>query len=227
MFEQAAYRHKNSSSNPFPNSERSRVLYRCARDRGRRGQFWSMLAGGSRCLLDLRSIEANCEVRTSYDAGRRTVPIAQIGGSEGRVGDFDRDFSPLKDYIRERWLGIAAARECGKALPPVSLVQVGDIYFVKDGHHRISVARALGQKAIEAKVVVWQVEGALPCETSTCAPGCEPVGQPKGVEHAFSKLQREGARLQDRVLLSARGLMAAVRMALGSPAAARAGVDRV
>jgi len=227
MFEQAAYRHKNSSSKPFPNSERSRVLYRCARDRGRRGQFWSMLAGGSRCLLDLKSIEANCEVRTCYDAGRRTVPIAQIGGSEGRAGDFDRDFNPLKDYIRERWLGIAAARECGKALPPVSLVQVGDIYFVKDGHHRISVARALGQKAIEAKVVVWQVEGSLPWETSTCAPGCEPVGQPKGVERAFSKLRREGARVQDRVLLSARGLMAAVRMALGSPAAARPGVDRV
>jgi hypothetical protein len=156
-----------------------------------------------------------------------TVPIAQIGGSEGRAGDFDRDFNPLQDYTRERWLGIAAARERGKALPLVSLAQVGDIYFVKDGHHRISVARALGQKAIEAKVVEWQVEGSLPWETSTCAPGCEPVGQPKGVERAFSKLRREGARVQDRVLLSARGLMAAVRMALGSPAAARAGVDRV
>ncbi len=156
MLEQAAYTHKNSVSNPFPNSERSRVLYRCARDRGRRRQLWSRLSGGSRRLLDLKSIEANCDARTCCDAGRRTVPIAQIGGSEGRAGDFDRDFNPLQDYTRERWLGIAAARERGQALPPVSLAQVGDIYFVKDGHHRISVARALGQKAIEAKVVVWQ-----------------------------------------------------------------------
>jgi hypothetical protein len=147
---------------PYPNPERSHVLYRCARDRGRRGQFWSRLAGGSRCLLDLKSIEANREVRDCCDVGRRTVPIAQIKGSEGRAGDFDRDFNPLQDYTRERWLGIAGARERGQALPPVSLVQVGDIYFVKDGHHRISVARALGQKAIEAKVVVWQLDGRKP-----------------------------------------------------------------
>ena len=134
------------------------MLYRCARARDRHGRFWSKLAGGSRCLLDLKCIEPDDKVRTCCDAGRRTVPIAQIGGSEGRAGDFDRDFNPLQDYTRERWLGIAGARERGKALPPVSLVQVGDIYFVKDGHHRISVARALGQKAIEARVVMWQME---------------------------------------------------------------------
>ena len=98
-----------------------------------------------------------------------------------------------------------------KALPPVSLAQVGDIYFVKDGHHRISVARALGQKAIEAKVVVWQVEGSLPWEAATRAPGCEPAGQPLGVERAFSKLRGES------VLLSARGLLSVVRTALTSP----------
>jgi hypothetical protein len=119
--------------------------------------LWSRLTGGSRRLLDLKGIEAHGEIRISRDAGRRTVPITQIRGSAGRVGDFDHDFNPLKDYTRERWLGIAAARARGETLPPVSLVQVGDIYFVKDGHHRISVARALGQKDIEARVVVWQV----------------------------------------------------------------------
>jgi hypothetical protein len=153
MIEQAAYRHKNSSSELFPNSERLRALYRSARDRGRRGQFWSKLAGGSRCLLELKSIRANCDVRTDCHAVRRTVPITQIRGSAGRAGDFDRDFNPLQDHTRERWLGIVAARERGTALPPVSLAQVGDIYFVQDGHHRISVARALGQKAIEAQMV--------------------------------------------------------------------------
>ena len=209
----------------FPHSERSRALYRCARDRGRRGQFWSMLAGGSRCLLDLKRIEANCEARTCGKAGNRTVLIAQIGGSEGRASDFDRDWNPLKDYTRERWLGIAAARERGQALPPVSLAQVGEIYFVKDGHHRISVASAFGQEAIEAKVVVWQVEGPLPWETSTGGPGCEVVGQPSGISGATSRLRREGARLQDRVGLSAHRLLAAIRMALGSPAAARPGID--
>ena len=182
-------------------------LYRRARERGRRGQFWSRLTGRPRCLLDLASVEANCRVQARGNAGLRTVSIDQICGSESRARDYDREFNPLKDYTRERWLGIAAARERDNPLPPVLLVQVGEVYFVCDGHHRISVARALGQKAIEAKVVVWQVEGSLPWETSTCRPGREPGGQP-------GRLRREGARLQDRVLLSARGVMATVRRAL-------------
>jgi hypothetical protein len=64
-----------------------------------------------------------------------------------------------------RWLRVAAARDQGKVLPPVVLVQVEDVYFVRDGHHRISVARALGQLDIEAEVTVWQVPGPLPWET--------------------------------------------------------------
>ncbi len=140
-------------------------LYHRARDRGRRGQFWSRLTGRPRCLLDLANVEANCRVQARCDAGVRTVSIDRIRGSESRTRDFDRDFRPLRDHNRERWLGIAAARQQGKALPPVALIQVGGIYFVLDGHHRISVAQALGQQAIEAKVVEWQVEGSLPWET--------------------------------------------------------------
>jgi hypothetical protein len=92
------------------------------------------------------------------------VPIQKIRGSQGRTKDFDRGFHPLKNHTRDRWVGIAVARQRGTALPSVSLVQVGDLYFVLDGHHRISVARALGQRDIEAHVTVWQVEGPLPWE---------------------------------------------------------------
>jgi len=52
----------------------------------------------------------------------------------------------------------------GTPLPPVELVQVGDVYFVRDGHHRISVARTVGQRDIEAEVTVWHVDGPLPWE---------------------------------------------------------------
>ena len=52
----------------------------------------------------------------------------------------------------------------GDIAPPVELIQVGDLYFVRDGHHRISVARAMGQEAIEAKVTAWHVVGSLPWE---------------------------------------------------------------
>jgi hypothetical protein len=68
------------------------------------------------------------------------------------------------------WLSVAVARQRGKSLPPVKLIQVGDVYYVQDGHHRISVARALGQRDIEAEVTVWQVTGPLPWEEPATAP---------------------------------------------------------
>ena len=146
----------------------SDLLYSRTRDRGQRAMFWSTLTGRSRCLLALDEVRQRCQVST-IEKGRpgaetRLVSIAQIVGSEERCGDFDRDFYPLHDHNRGRWLRIAAARRRGTPLPPVDLVQVGDLYFVQDGHHRISVARALGQTDIEARVTVWRVTGLLPWE---------------------------------------------------------------
>jgi len=136
-------------------------LYRRARERGRRGQWWSRLTGRPRYLLELASVEANYRVRGRSGTGLRTVAMDQIGGSQGRSWYFDREFQPLHDQTRERWLRIAHARRQGIGLPPVLLVQVCDMYFVRDGHHRISVARALGQSDIEAHVSVWHVTGPL------------------------------------------------------------------
>jgi hypothetical protein len=85
------------------------------------------------------------------------VLIAQIDGSENRSTDFDRNFNPLNDHTRDRWLSIARAWQRGRYLPPVKLIQVGDHYFVRDGHHRISVARALGWEVVYATVEVWIV----------------------------------------------------------------------
>jgi hypothetical protein len=124
--------------------------------------FWAALAGRSRCLLVLEEVWPGSQVSTveqsHLNGGTRLVPIAKIVGSEGRCGDFDRDFNPLHDHNRGRWLRIAAARRRGTPLPPVDLVQVGGLYFVQDGHHRISVALALGQTEIEARVTVWHLE---------------------------------------------------------------------
>lgn len=81
------------------------------------------------------------------------VPIEKIVGSEGRAQDFDKQFRPLVNHIRDRWIGVAIAYRRGKALPPVELIQVGDEYYVRDGHHRISVAKLFGQATIEAKII--------------------------------------------------------------------------
>jgi len=134
-------------------------LYFGARARGRLGRVWSMLTGRSRRLLDLAGVEANVRIDARYEAGLEAVLIERIRGSQGRTNDFDRDFHPLQEHSRHRWLSVATAWRQGKPLPPVDLIQVGDVYFVRDGHHRISVARTVGQKAIDANVIVWHVDG--------------------------------------------------------------------
>jgi hypothetical protein len=94
-------------------------------------------------------------MQTRSHAGLQLVPIAKIRGSEGRCDDFDADFRPLKSHNRDRWVSVALARSHDVALPPAELVQVNDAYFVRDGHHRISVAKLAGQLEIEAEVTVW------------------------------------------------------------------------
>lgn len=112
-----------------------------------------------RRLMSLTEIEATCRVDNRYSSGVQTVPIEQIRGSHGRCHDFDSAFSPRQPHTKSRWLRVALARQQGLSLPPVELTQIGEVYFVRDGHHRISVARALGQTDIEAEVRVWQVAG--------------------------------------------------------------------
>ena len=117
----------------------------------------SSLLRPSSDLLSLTEVETNQPGKSCYSAGLQLVAIDQIQGSQGRCQDFDRAFYPRQHHSQSRWLQVATARALGIALPPVALVQVGNIYFVRDGHHRISVARALGQTEIEAEVRVWQV----------------------------------------------------------------------
>jgi len=124
----------------------------------------SALTGRSNQLLDLAVVRRACDVGSRRFGGTRAVPLDQIRGSEGRRGDFDADFRPLGGHTKDRWVRIATAWQMGRTMPPVDLIQVGDVYFVRDGHHRISVARTLGQKAIDARVTVWQVRGPLPWE---------------------------------------------------------------
>jgi hypothetical protein len=122
----------------------------------------AILSRKARRLLDLSAIEAACPILGSRFAGSRTVPITLIKGSEGRSDDFDGQFHPRQAHSRQRWINIAAARLDDVALPPVDLIQVGGVYFVRDGHHRISVARALGEQSIDAVVTIWDVAGPLP-----------------------------------------------------------------
>lgn len=149
------------SEKAYRDDQSSMMLYNNALAQGRRGQFLAFLTGRSRKLHSLEEVSRVCKVQARSSDGTRTVPIAQICGSENRAADFDCDFNPLQDRTRDRWLNIAKAWQRGRYLPPVILIQVADHYFVRDGHHRISVAQALGMEAIEATVEVWIVDKPL------------------------------------------------------------------
>jgi len=149
--------------------------FRQAQSRAQVGRLVASLLGRPNRLLHLGSLTASAGLRNAHYAGLRPVPIRHIRGSEGRCDDFDADFRPLKKHNRSRWVGLAAAWLRGVVLPPVELIQVGDLYFVRDGHHRISVARALGQEMIDAEVTVWDVARPLPWEPQVT------VGQAAGI----------------------------------------------
>jgi hypothetical protein len=140
------------NQNPLESHRRAGLLFERALRQGKARRLWARLTGKKNSLEDLIQSGPNAERRPALGAGVTTVPISKIVGSEGRVRDFDNAFRPLNEHTRDRWIGIAVARRNGVDLPPVELIQVGDEYYVRDGHHRISVARAAGQAEIEAKI---------------------------------------------------------------------------
>ena len=139
--------------------------FREALIKGRLYRFLSLLVGKSTRLYDLNKVRENVRVVNSYSLGTMSVPITQIAGSEGRSHDFDNAFRPRQSRTRSRWMNVSIQYMLDNNPPVVELVRIKDVYFVRDGHHRISVARVSGQKYIDAQVNVWEVTGSLPWET--------------------------------------------------------------
>lgn len=98
--------------------------------------------------------------RESY-RGLQTVPIHAIVGSMDRFHDFDRAFLPRQRFTAGRWQNVDRAYYQDKHLPAIQLYKVGDVYFVKDGNHRVSVAREKGQEFIDAEVIEGHVRAPL------------------------------------------------------------------
>ncbi|MQA82418.1 MAG: hypothetical protein GEV10_28825 [Streptosporangiales bacterium] len=124
------------------------AVFRRARRASRRGDD----AAQREAVLPLSaSIEALGE-QSWTDEGVVDVPVDRIVGTVSRVDDFDRGMRPLRPHLRSRWEDVAGVLASGRGLPPVRLVQLGELYFVVDGHHRVSVSRAKGMAAVEARV---------------------------------------------------------------------------
>ncbi len=122
------------------------------------GQLLAMLRRQPNDLLPFEEVRKRLNVRGQHELGYRSVPLAQIVGSQGRYSDFDRKFAPLHEATRQRWLSIDRAHHQNVALPAVELYKIGAIYFVKDGNHRISVARMQGMLEIDALVTELEVD---------------------------------------------------------------------
>jgi hypothetical protein len=87
------------------------------------------------------------------DVGLRKIALDSIVGTVDRhSGEFDRRFRPRSYRLQKRWQQIAAARRRGETMPPIDVYRVGELYFVQDGHHRVSVAHAQGDTTIDARV---------------------------------------------------------------------------
>jgi hypothetical protein len=89
--------------------------------------------------------------------------VANVVGTDSRVSDFDRGFLPRRPDIGERWRRVEHAFPDG-AFPPIVVYQLGDAYFVIDGHHRVAIARQLGLEMIDAEVTELQAQWHLPAD---------------------------------------------------------------
>ncbi|HEX5620824.1 MAG TPA: hypothetical protein VFX51_20555 [Solirubrobacteraceae bacterium] len=126
-----------------------RAFDRAARGR-RLASLIGRLRGQSRPALPVYHPAAR---RVETRRGIRAIPLDAIRGTvePTRAADFDADFRPAR-HARHRWQRVWMAEQYGTGLPPISVVAVGDAYALRDGHHRVSVARARGAVAIDAQL---------------------------------------------------------------------------
>ena len=113
-------------------------------------------------LLSLNDVKKILQPNNEVYIGFKTVPIKKIVGSEGRYNDFDNHFLPRSNELKQRWVNIDQAHLSDIVLPPIQLYELGGLYFVRDGNHRVSVAKTQGVEFIDAEVISLQSEVQLP-----------------------------------------------------------------
>lgn len=125
-----------------------------------------LIRGRSPDLLSFEAVQAALNARHQIEERTpQMIPLDKIVGSVGRYRDFTREFLPRESVNPERWKKVDALMHTQQGLPPIEVYQVGDVYFVRDGHHRVSVARANGLKEIEAYVT--RIETPVPLTKDT------------------------------------------------------------
>jgi len=136
---------KSDAQFDFSRARRSRALSRLAnRLRGEPGDVMA--------ILPFEGVVEALGRRGERNHGLQTIEIDSIVGTVDRSREFDRSFRPTSGRVRTRWERIAEAQRRGRPMPPIHVYRIDDLHFVKDGHHRVSVARAMGHDKIDAYV---------------------------------------------------------------------------
>ena len=112
----------------------------------------SKITGETVDLLSYDEILKRLRMKGQTDRGRAEIPLVKIIGSVGRYTDFTKDFLPRRMSDSGRWASVKMATESLSGVPPIEVYKIGDSYFVRDGNHRVSVARSNGQTHIEAYI---------------------------------------------------------------------------
>lgn len=129
-----------------------------ARSRGRMQSLVDAIQWRNADLLSLYEVTNLIKPKRETYVGIKTIPVDKIIGSEGRYHDFTSAFYPKRDMLRGRWESIDRAHKTYVNLPPISVYKLGEWYFVRDGNHRVSVARTQGVEYIDAEVVELDTE---------------------------------------------------------------------
>ncbi len=162
-----------------PNERRAIAAIQFHRAR-RRAALESLLArfsGQSADLLSYDEVVGKLGVKGQSTLGLRQIPIKDIVGSVGRYQDFSRTFLPRLESDEDRWVNVGAAAPRVSDLPPISVYKIGDAYFVLDGNHRVSLARAQRIDYLDAHVIEVRTRAPLP-------PGASPDGLIVAAEQA-------------------------------------------
>ena len=141
--------------NDFLRVRRRQVLARLAQ-RLRRGPDDVNL------ILPFSEVVAALGIEGERALGLKTIRLSTVVGTVDSNRDFDRRFRPTSARVRERWEQLALAQRRGASIPPIDVYRVGELHFVRDGHHRVSIALATGRTTIDAYVT--EVRTALPAK---------------------------------------------------------------
>jgi hypothetical protein len=136
---------ETDASFDFSRERRRRVLSRLS-------QRLRMAPGDVNVILPFDEVVQALGRRGEKRLGLESIPLDSIVGTVDRGREFDRSFRPTSNRTRTRWERIATAQRQGKAMPPIDVYRIDQLHFVKDGHHRVSVARAMGFESIDAYV---------------------------------------------------------------------------